>query len=221
MLQFLQYKVFGSHKVTAGNPPEYNHSVREFDIATWDRLKVITAEPDYGVWKEYAYQKGVHAAILSYLDLRQSDFYRIETTVDGQNYVTARGWSDLSNMLKAYERRQIRVDEALISQYLRHGTIAKNFAVYYDLWLKYCSDYQISDILAGHADKATKDKAAAARFDERVSLLGLLLDGIFERAREIVQMKSSREKRAAGVSPDKQYALRLREILPPQPGCAF
>ena len=44
MLQFLQYKVFGRHRVpdgwivvTAGNPPEYNNSVREFDIVTLDR----------------------------------------------------------------------------------------------------------------------------------------------------------------------------------------
>ena len=43
MLQFLQYKVFGRHSipdgwviVTAGNPPEYNNSVREFDLATLD-----------------------------------------------------------------------------------------------------------------------------------------------------------------------------------------
>ena len=48
MLQFLQYKVFGQHRVpegwiivTAGNPPEYNNSVREFDIVTMDRLKVM------------------------------------------------------------------------------------------------------------------------------------------------------------------------------------
>ena len=45
MLQFLQYKVFGRHQVpegwvivTAGNPPEYNKSVREFDVVTLDRL---------------------------------------------------------------------------------------------------------------------------------------------------------------------------------------
>lgn len=51
MLQFLQYKIFGRHKVpdgwivvTAGNPPEYNNSVREFDIVTWDRLKRIDIE---------------------------------------------------------------------------------------------------------------------------------------------------------------------------------
>ena len=58
MLQFLQYKIFGRHRVpegwivvTAGNPPEYNNSVREFDIVTWDRLKRIDVEPDYNVWK--------------------------------------------------------------------------------------------------------------------------------------------------------------------------
>ena len=48
MLQFLQYKTFGNHRipegwviVAAGNPPEYNKSVREFDIATLDRVKRI------------------------------------------------------------------------------------------------------------------------------------------------------------------------------------
>lgn len=46
MLQFLQCKSFGNHKipegwviVAAGNPPEYNKSVREFDVATMDRVK--------------------------------------------------------------------------------------------------------------------------------------------------------------------------------------
>ena len=45
MLQFLQYKIFGRHRVpagwivvTAGNPPEYNNSVREFDASMWNRI---------------------------------------------------------------------------------------------------------------------------------------------------------------------------------------
>ena len=103
MLQFLQYKVFGRHRVpdgwvvvTAGNPPEYNNSVREFDIATWDRLKRINIEPDFDVWKEYAYQKGIHPSIITYLEIKKSDFYSIESTVDGKQFVTARGWDDLS-----------------------------------------------------------------------------------------------------------------------------
>ena len=61
MLRFLQYKTFGSHTVpkgwivvTAGNPPEYNKSVREYDIATLDRIKKIDVEASYDVWKEYA-----------------------------------------------------------------------------------------------------------------------------------------------------------------------
>ena len=58
MLQFLQYKVFGKHSVpdgwaivTAGNPPEYNKAVREFDVVTLDRLKVITVS-DNGIPRE-------------------------------------------------------------------------------------------------------------------------------------------------------------------------
>ncbi len=48
MLQFLQCKTFGNQQVpegwiivAAGNPPEYNKSVREFDIVTLDRVKKI------------------------------------------------------------------------------------------------------------------------------------------------------------------------------------
>ena len=79
MLQFLQYKTFGNHRipegwviVAAGNPPEYNKSVREFDIATLDRVKRMDVEADFEVWKEYAVQAGIHASILSYLTARFS-----------------------------------------------------------------------------------------------------------------------------------------------------
>lgn len=110
MLQFLQCKTFGAHKVpegwliaAAGNPPEYNKSVREFDVVTLDRVKKIDVEPDFSVWKEYAYQQGIHGAILSYLEIRKDHFYAMETTVDGKRFVTARGWEDLSTILKVYE----------------------------------------------------------------------------------------------------------------------
>ncbi len=97
MLQFLQYKVFGRHRVpdgwivvTAGNPPEYNRTVHDFDMATWDRLKRIDVEPDYQAWRDYAVQTGVHPAVLTYLDIERGNFYRVETTVDGMSFVTAR-----------------------------------------------------------------------------------------------------------------------------------
>ena len=92
MLQFLQYKVFGRHKVpegwvivTAGNPPEYNKSVREFDVVTMDRLKILEVEADYRVWKSYAGQRNIHNAIINYLDLKKDDFYHMEMTDRGRS----------------------------------------------------------------------------------------------------------------------------------------
>lgn len=192
MLQFLQYKIFGRHKVpegwivvTAGNPPEYNNSVREFDIVTWDRLKRVDVEPDFDVWKEYAYQRSTHPAVMTYLEIKKADFYKVETTVDGKCFVTARGWSDLSDMMRLYERHKLTIDENLVGQYLQDRKIAKDFAVYYDLFNKYRSDYQVDKILSGKADEVIKNRARAAKFDERLSLLGLLLDGVTEHLHSV------------------------------------
>ena len=187
MLQFLQFKVFGRHRVpdgwivvTAGNPPEYNNSVREFDIVTWDRLKRIDIEPDYKAWKEYATETMVHPAIRSYLDIQESNFYRVESSIDGKTFVTARGWSDLSDMLRLYEKNGLKVDVDLVIQYLQNKEVAKSFALYYDLFNKYQSDYQIDRIFAGEAEDEILTRARAAKFDEKLSLMGLLLSGLEE-----------------------------------------
>ncbi len=191
MLQFLQYKIFGRHRVpdgwivvTAGNPPEYNRSVREFDIVTWDRLKRIDIEPDFDAWRAYAYQAGVHPAVMTYLSIKKDDFYLVETTVEGKRFVTARGWEDLSKMIQLYEEHDIPVDELLVGQYLQDRKIAKDFAIYYDLYRKYRSDYQVDEILAGTAAEDIKRRAQEAKFDERLSLLGLLLDAMNQRTRD-------------------------------------
>ncbi len=192
MLQFLQYKTFGNHElpegwvvVTAGNPPEYNKSVREFDIATWDRLKRIDVEPDFDVWKEYAYNKGIHPAIITYLELKKNNFYKFETNVDGKQFVTARGWADLSDIIKRYEEDGTTVDLKLISQYVQHNKIAHEFCLYYELWRKYRSDYQVDAILAGKAPEEIMSRARSAKFDERLSLLGLILDALIDKARDV------------------------------------
>ena len=194
MLQFLQYKVFGRHSVpagwmvvTAGNPPEYNDSVREFDIVTWDRLKRIDIEPDYGAWKEYALSCGIHPAVLTYLEIRKEDFYRVETSVDGKEFVTARGWEDLSRMLQSCEKHGLTVNENLVGQYLQSRKIAKRFAVYYDLFKKYRRDYNIESILNGTWSGDIQTRAEEAGFDERLSLLGLLLDGVTLPAKTVLR----------------------------------
>ena len=175
--------------VTAGNPPEYNNSVREFDIVTWDRLKRVDVEPDFDVWKEYAYKTGVHAAVLTYLEIRKADFYQIESTIDGKRFVTARGWDDLSQMLTLYEQHGLVVDEDLVRQYLQDEKIAKRFAAYYDLFNKYRSDYQVDQILAGDVSETIKERAMQAGFDERLSLLGLLLDAVTAEVKEVIHGK--------------------------------
>lgn len=194
MLQFLQFKTFGRHKVpdgwlvvTAGNPPEYNRSAREFDIVTWDRLKRIDIEPDYIAWKEYALKKGVHASVLTYLDARKENFYHVETTVDGRRFVTARGWDDLSDMIKLYELHDMTVDESLIGQYLQDKEIAEDFAIYYDLFNKYKADYRVDAILAGNAPEEIRLRAENAPFDERLSLIGLLLDSVSSEVRAVME----------------------------------
>lgn len=193
MLQFLQYKVFGKHKVpegwvivTAGNPPEYNKSVREFDVVTMDRLKVLSVEADYETWKKYAVERGVHSAILNFLDLKKEFFYHMETTAAGRSYVTARGWEDLSQIIQMYEEEGLKVDENLVEQYLRSDTIVKEFCAYYDLYNKYKNDYHVAEILAGNISETAVEKAQKAPFDERLSLLGLLLDEVQNRMQDVV-----------------------------------
>ena len=194
MLQFLQYKTFGAHKVpegwivvTAGNPPEYNRSVREFDIVTYDRLKRIDVEPDYAAWKEYALRRGVHPAVLTYLDAKKDRFYKVEADVDGKRFVTARGWVDLSDMIYLYEENGIEVDKMLTVQYLQDKETAEDFATYYDIFNKYKSDYKIDLILDGKAPKDICERASAAPFDERLSILGLLLDNVNADMRRTMQ----------------------------------
>ncbi len=194
MLQFLQYKVFGRHSVpegwvivTAGNPPEYNKSVREFDVVTLDRMKILEVEAEYEIWREYAKERGIHTAILNYLDMKKEDFYQVETTVRGKDYVTARGWEDLSQILLLYEEEGLAVEESLICQYLRSARVAREFTAYYDLYQKYQNDYRVEDILTGRVNEQVKDKARKAGFDERLSLMGMLIDQIQQEIRENMQ----------------------------------
>lgn len=217
MLQFLQYKVFGQHRVpdgwivvTAGNPPEYNQSVREFDMVTWDRLKRIDVEANYDVWHGWALSQGVHPAITSYLDIYKSDFYMVESTVDGKNFVTPRGWVDLSDMIRLYEMHNIEVREDLVSQYLQNQKTAKHFASYYDLWKKYSSDYQVDQILAGKASEEIKTRARQAKFDERISLIALMMDAVLGEVKPVMNERSMLEMAQKSIGNVRRICLTRR-----------
>ena len=193
MLRFLQYKTFGTHKipdgwiiVAAGNPVQYNRSAREFDIVTLDRVKRMDIETDLEVWKEYASKADVHGAILSYLTLRPQNFYVIRTELSGRYFVTARGWEDLSRMLKSYERMGEPVTEQMAVQYLQDPEIARDFVLYYDLYRKYKEVYHVSEILDG-APVKDPDMLKGIPFDEKLSLIRLLSDSLHDEFRKAAE----------------------------------
>ena len=180
MLQFLQYKMFGNHKVPEG----------------------------FTVWKEYAYQAGIHGAILSYLEIRKKDFYSVKTQIDGRQFVTARGWEDLSRILKVYEKMGIEAGERLCVQYLQDPEIASNFASYYELYGKYRTLYRIPEILEG----AVPEESGALReapFDEKLSILGLLIDSLNQEFTAYAENKEIQERvlrELAGIRRDLKNA---------------
>ena len=189
MLQFLQCKTFGNQRlpegwliVAAGNPPEYNKSVRDFDVVTLDRVKRIDVSEDFSAWKEYACRRGLHGAVVSYLDIKKDNFYRIETTADGLQFATARGWEDLSELIFAYEKLGLRVDREVVGQYIQLPRIAKDFANYLELYYKYQRTYHVEDILSGTWQAITVSELRAAPFDEKLSVMSLVLSRLAESA---------------------------------------
>ena len=192
MLQFLQCKTFGNQAlpegwliVAAGNPPEYNKSVRDFDVVTLDRVKRMDVTEDFAVWKEYARNKGVHGAVISYLDIKKEHFYHIETTVDGLQFATARGWEDLSELIIAYEKLGLRVNRDVVGQYIQLPRIAKDFANYLELYYKYQRIYHVDDILRGQWQAITVSELRAAPFDEKLSVMGLVLSRLSDSAKQV------------------------------------
>ncbi|MDO5539498.1 MAG: MoxR family ATPase [Eubacteriales bacterium] len=197
MLQFLQCKMFGNRKVpegwvivAAGNPPEYNKSVREFDVVTLDRIKKIDVEADFSVWKEYAYEAGIHSAIISYLELKKENFYKVETTVDGKLFATARGWEDLSQLIEVYEMLGKSADREVVYQYIQHWKIAKDFANYLELYNKYKKDYRVKEILEGRISDEAIDKIRRAGFDEKLSVISLLISALHDKFGKAYQKKA-------------------------------
>ncbi len=203
MLQLLQDKKFGNQRipddwliVAAGNPPEYNKSVREFDVATLDRVRKIEVAPDLSAWLSYAEQKQIHGAVTTYLTAHSDHFYSVSQEADEKHFVTARGWEDLSAVLKSYEILHFPVDEALIGQYLQEKKTAEEFGSCYRIYEKYGRDYGVEEILSGRLSKeemAEKQQMASnGSAEERSVLLSL-----FHAALQTEASACQKQERAA------------------------
>lgn len=188
MLQLLQQKTFGGRPippgwiiVAAGNPPEYNRSARRFDIVTLDRIRLLEIEADREVWKSYATDAGVHGAVMSFLELKPQNFFSIKKTVDGISYATPRGWEDLSGLMKAYESAEVPITREVVGEFIHDYDISEDMAIYYELYNRYRDNYHVDDILNGEAPASVYERLLTAPYDERVSLIRLILDALILR----------------------------------------
>ena len=188
MLELLQNKKFGPHLipsgwilVSAGNPIEYNKSVKEFDAVTLDRVKRINVEPDFDVWKKYAYKLTIHSAIVSFLQIYPSKLFEMQTTPSGIDFCTPRSWEDLSIAMTMYEKLGFKVTLGLIEQYIQKSDTAKDFFRYLSLFEKYQNDYDVEAILSGKATNKTAS-LKSAKFDERLGVIEAMVSAMNQRA---------------------------------------
>ncbi|MDO4261532.1 MAG: AAA family ATPase [Eubacteriales bacterium] len=249
MLQLLQFKTFGTHRVpegwiiaAAGNPPEFNRSVRELDMAALDRVRTLRVEADFPVWRDYAGRRGVHPAVLSYLEMKPEHFYRVVQSREKREFVTARGWEDLSRTLKEYERQGFEADGTFVEEFLEHPEIAADFASYYRLYRTYMGLYRIPELLDGRLSEPEKkellEKLRGAAGDVRCMVTRHLLAAAaarmerfgkgqreLDREREALEQLASFLKGDAQAGPEtflerRELALRVRKehgvLSPPE-----
>lgn len=228
MLQFLQNKTFGSHRLpegwvlaAAGNPPEYNKSVREFDIATLDRLKYIEVEADYDAWRTYALEMNIHGAVLAYLDTHRDRFYVLKQTYTDKLFATARGWEDLSCLLLQYEALDLPVTADLMKQYLHSEELAQDFAGYYQLFETRKKAVPLPAMMEGDETAASvcKNILITASFDEKLHLVHQMLSflgcrlGDWSSGQEQAELSSGLLERLLRFAKQQNQPLLSEELM--------
>lgn len=162
LLQLFQNKTLGQSKipegwilVMAGNPPEYNKSVKEFDAVTRDRLRIINIVPDADAWLAYADKRCLNSAVTSYISEDKSRIYGFDSAA--AQVVTPRGWEELSISIDSYERHGFEVNQELISQFIGIPSVSAEFFDYYKMVKEYVSEKEIDGIISGDvSDKFIK-----------------------------------------------------------------
>lgn len=182
MLQLLQAKTFGPHAipdgwmlVLAGNPTEYNAAASTLDAVTADRMCMLHLRADYDAWRAYMTRHGVHPIVLSYLDDHRRQFYVFEKGADGTALVTARGWEDLSVMLRMMEEQDFAVDLPFIAQFIQSAQVAREFLTYYRQYAAIIASGVAEEILLAEPTRELIAKVDAMSFTERWALTSVLL----------------------------------------------
>ena len=84
-------------------------------------------------------------------------------------------------------------DREVVAQYIPHGRIARDFASYLELYYKYQAHYQIDEALSGRRSEALLEQAARAPFDEKLSVISLVLAKLNVEFRKTGKMEDGLE----------------------------
>ena len=195
-MQFLQNKIFGNHKlpkgwviVVAGNPPEYNKSVKEIDTVTQDRLRILNIKEDMDCWEEYASQKGIHPLVLMYLKQCPKDFYVFEKGKNGREIITPRAWEDMSVTLMSYEKLGYEVTEHVVNEVIQCKRVVRSFMNYYQLYRSIAKNGEIDDILSGKNLEQHACNYGNGEFNEKWAIVTTLMERSASFAAKVTEQK--------------------------------
>lgn len=176
MLQLFQNKTLGQSKipdgwilVMAGNPPEYNKSVKEFDAVTRDRLRIINVIPDGAAWLDYAAKRGLNPIVTAFITSDPTKIYAFGE--DNIGIVSPRGWEELCITIDAYERNNFPVTADLVAQFIGIPTVADEFYNYYILVKETITEEEIELIVRGKASKELIKKVSNISVNIRFMLI--------------------------------------------------
>ncbi len=218
MLQLLQNKEFGSHKIptgyiiiTAGNPPQYNKSAKTYDIATLDRLKVMEVTAQFATWKEYAIESGVHDSIVAFLTNSPEYLNSFKKEVDRNSFVTPRGWEDFSRLLHLYEEAEFKISKDLIIQYIQYPDIASKFYAFYKLYLMQKDKFNTELLLEGDSQELGKLRNNL-KFEEKL-IVSTMLSTTIRGSASVLMTEISINDRIKALVKTKNYPINISESI--------
>lgn len=189
LLQLFQNKTLGQSRipegwilVMAGNPPEYNKSVKDFDAVTRDRLRIINVEPDSKAWLEYADKHDINPAITAFIAADETMIHSFDEENNG--ILTPRGWEELSMTINSYEKHKFPITSDLIAQYIGTPLIAKEFYNYYRLVKETITEEEIDLIVSGKATKEIVSKLKGCKMNVRFMLISCMKKRLHKAALE-------------------------------------
>lgn len=176
MLQLFQNKTLGQSRipegwvlVLAGNPPEYNKSVKLFDAVTRDRLRIINVIPDAQAWLNYAEERNLNPAVISYIAANNDKIHCFDA--ENSHIVTPRGWEELAINIDVFNKSGYPVNGEFVAEFIDIPEVAAEFYDYYDMITRNITEKNIEEIVSGTAAPELEKKVSSCNIGVRYMLI--------------------------------------------------